>query len=85
MEFGFYVYIENDNGNRLFNTEDNILFRLPESLEAGYMFDELYSYYEDIYSPVLPLLRCLNITNIIGLVCALLSEQNIIFLSTNIT
>ena len=44
VEFGFNVYNENDDGNRLFNAEDNIIFHLPESLEPGYMFDGLYSY-----------------------------------------
>ena len=49
------------------------------------MFDGVYSYYEDIHSPILPLLRCLDITHIMGLISALLSEQNIILVSKNIT
>ena len=85
VEFGFNVYNENDDGNTLFNAEDNIIFHLPESLEPGYVFDGLYSYYEDIHFPRLPLLRCLNIPHIMRLISALLSEQKIILVSKNIT
>ena len=50
-----------------------------------HMFDGLYSYYEDIHSPILPLLRCLNIPHIIRLISALLSKQKVILVSKNIT
>ena len=56
IEFGFDVYNENDDGNRLFNAKTNIIFYLPDSLEPEYIFNGLYSYYEDIILPILPLL-----------------------------
>ena len=85
VEFGFNVYNENDDGNKLFNAEDYIIFHLPEYFKPGYIFDGLYSYYENIHSPILPLLRCLNIPQIMRLISALLSEQNIILVFKNIT
>lgn len=76
---------ENDDGNRLFNAENNIIFYLPDSLEPEYIFNGLYSYYEDINLPILPLLWCLKIPNTMKLLMVLLSEQNVSLVSKNIT
>ena len=62
-----------------------IEFDLPESLQPGYDVVGLYSYIEDMKSPMLPLLRCLCAANLTRLMSALLCEKRIILVSKNIS
>mmetsp|Transcript_13871 Transcript_13871/g.19862 ORF Transcript_13871/g.19862 Transcript_13871/m.19862 type:complete len:873 (+) Transcript_13871:103-2721(+) len=66
-------------------SSDNVVLNLPETLEPGYDFSGLYTHLEDLYSPMLPLLRNLGPSNTLRLLSAMLCELRIIMVSRNIS
>lgn len=69
------------DGLHYFKNLDYVSFQLPMSLQPGYNPGNYFYEYEDIHSPVLPLLRCLGTAKTIRVLSALLCEHRIIFTS----
>jgi len=69
---------------QFFKKHDYLSFMLPLSLQPGYYKSDFPYECEDLYTPILPLLRCLGPAKIIRILSALLCENRIIFVSGKI-
>ena len=72
------------NGSYYFLKQDYISFQLPNTLQPGYNKSDFAYECEDLYSPILPLIRCLGAAKTIRVLSALLCEHRIIFVSKSI-
>ena len=74
---------EQRNGIQMQN--DVLQFQLPLSLQPGFDCVALESLPEDIYCPILPLLRYVGPSHFVRLLSALLCERRIVLISKSIT
>ncbi len=71
-------------GSPLFAQVDTTRFLLPTSLLVPTSDDSIFSF-SNLTTPILPLLRCLGVSNALRLVSALLSERRVILISASPT
>ena len=85
VEFQSHLINKDEDVSDNFVAGDYIRFHLPDSLQPGYVPDNIFSHCEDMYSPILPLLRCVGAVHTIRILSALLCERRVIFISKCIT
>ncbi len=73
-----------EDSMHFFRKLDYISYHLPPSLQPGYNRNDFSYECEDLYSPILPLLRSLGPAKTIRVLSALLCELRIIFVSKSI-
>ena len=74
-----------DQKNGIQMQNDVLQFQLPLSLQPGFDCVALESLPEDIYCPILPLLRYVGPSHFVRLLSALLCERRIVMISKSIT
>jgi hypothetical protein len=72
---------EDESKRRLFMNKDVVSFRLPQSLQPGYVGNTFSCECEDLDSPMMPLLRCLGPAKAIRVLGSMLCEVRLIFIS----
>jgi hypothetical protein len=85
IEFGGASKRKNPNGNTIQILNDVCQFHLPLPLQPGFDCVALESLPEDIYCPIMPLLRYIGPSHFVRLLSALLCERRIILISKSIT
>lgn len=85
VEFGGTARKRNQSGNTFQMPNDELQFHLPFALQPGFECVALDSLPEDIYSPIIPLLRYIGPSHFVRLLSALLCERRIILISKSVT
>ena len=85
VEFGGAAKKRNQKTNSVEIKNDVLQFSLPFSLQPGFDCVHVESLPEDIYSPIIPLLRYVGPSHFVRLLSALLCERRIILISKSIT
>lgn len=85
IEFGGTSKRKNPNGNSVQMQNDVLEFYLPMALQPGFDCVAVESLPEDIYCPIMPLLRYIGTSHFVRLLSALLCERRIILISQSIT
>ena len=85
IEFGGTSKRKNPNGNSVQMQNDVLEFYLPMALQPGFDCVAVESLPEDIYCPIMPLLRYIGTSHFVRLLSALLCERRIILISKSIT
>jgi len=76
---------DDDDQNECSPNGDMFTFNLPDSLQPGFRSDSIRAEVEYIYSPIVPLLRCLGSSQMMRLISALLCEYRIVFVSNDVS
>jgi hypothetical protein len=85
IEFGGASKRKNSTGNSIQMQNDVVQYDLPLALQPGFDCVGLESLPEDIFSPIMPLLRYVGPGHFVRLLSALLCERRIILISKSIT
>eukprot|EP00804_Cyclotella_cryptica_P019971 CCRYP_007890-RA/>CCRYP_007890-RA protein AED:0.06 eAED:0.06 QI:175/0.87/0.77/1/1/1/9/101/1035 len=85
VEFGGTARRKNKSRNSFQMPNDELQFHLPFALQPGFECVPLEPLPEDIYSPIIPLLRYIGPSHFVRLLSALLCERRIILISKSVT